>query len=112
GHSLWRNKQFKSWMRLGNGWREWSASARSCARKTADLRTTFRDCRYSPLQPTVVGETNSLNDGFGEKSGNPIDLSSTDSATSVHVAQVTGSNAVWDLHRRLRRCPLSSQPAT
>src|SRR5262249_16006978 len=88
---------------------EWSASARSCARKTADLRTTFRDGRYGLLQPTAVAEANSLNDGFGEKSGNPIDLSSNDSATSVHVAQVTGSDAVWDLHRRLRRCPLSSQ---
>src|SRR5262247_1714632 len=32
---------------------------------------------------------NSLNDGFGEKSTNPIYLSSDDSATSVHVAQVT-----------------------
>ena len=36
---------------------------------------------------------NSLNDGLGEKNANPIDLSSDDSATSVHVAQVTGSDA-------------------
>src|SRR5262249_10882073 len=71
-------------MRLGNGWREWSASARSCARKTAALRTTFRDGRYGPVQPTVVAEANSLNDGLGEKT--PIDLSSDNSATTVHVA--------------------------
>jgi uncharacterized protein YigA (DUF484 family) len=41
--ALHGKKQFKSWMQLANGWREWSASARSCARKTGDLRTTFRD---------------------------------------------------------------------
>src|SRR5215813_13219459 len=101
-------------MRLGNGWRGWSASARSCARKTADLRTTFRDGRYGPLQPTAMAEANSLNDGLGEKSVNPIDLSSDDSAASVHVAHdeeikptrkslpkrlvwVAGSDAVRDL---------------
>jgi hypothetical protein len=33
-----------------------------------------------------VAEANSLNDGLGEKSGNPIDLSSDDSAARVHVA--------------------------
>jgi hypothetical protein len=32
---------------------------------------TFRDCRYGPLQPTAVAEANSLNDGLGDKSGNP-----------------------------------------
>ena len=33
-----------------------------------------------------MAEANSLNDGLGEKSVNPIDLSSDDSAASVHVA--------------------------
>src|SRR5262245_2151805 len=100
-------------MRLGNGWREWSASARSCARKTTDLRTTFRDGRYGPLQPTAVAEMNSLNDRLGEKSGNTIDLSSDNSMARIHVAHdeeikatrshcpqkrliwVTGSDAVF-----------------
>ena len=64
------------------------------------MRTTFRDGRYDPLQPTAMAKANSLNDGFSEKSTNPIDLSSDDSATSVHVAEVTGSDAVRDLHGR------------
>src|SRR5262245_56302462 len=97
-------------MRLANGWREWSASARSCARKTAALRTTFRDGGYGPVQPTAVAEANSLNDGLA-KSANPIDLSSDNSAASVHVTHdeeikptrkslpkaiwVTGSDAVF-----------------
>jgi hypothetical protein len=33
-----------------------------------------------------VTEANSLNDGLGETSGNPIDLSSDGSAARVHVA--------------------------
>jgi hypothetical protein len=33
-----------------------------------------------------VAEASSLNDGLGEKSGDPIDLSSDDSAARVHVA--------------------------
>jgi hypothetical protein len=55
-------------------------------RKTADLRTTFRDGGYGPLQSIAVTEANSLNDGLGEKNGNLIDLSSDDSAARVHVA--------------------------
>jgi hypothetical protein len=73
-------------------------------RKTADLRTKFGDGKNGSLRvkkakgtsvpfdnklqmhQTAVSEANSLNDGLGEKSGNPIDLSSNDSAARVHVA--------------------------
>ena len=37
-------KQFKSWMRIRNGWREWSAFARSCARgKLSTMWHTIRN---------------------------------------------------------------------
>src|SRR5262245_16781266 len=108
-------------MRLGNGWREWSASVRSCARKTAALRTTFRDGRYGPLQPTAVAETN---DGLGERVATyrfefgqlvgqcPCGKRRKIRHCPKRLIWMTGSNAVWDLHRRLRRCPLSSQSST
>src|SRR5262249_39796871 len=88
-------------MRLENGWREWSASARSCARKTADLRTTFRDGRYGPLQPTAVAEADSLNDGLGGKRGNPTDLSSDDSAGRLPTSRVPSLSSAL----RFRRLP-------
>jgi hypothetical protein len=65
-------------------WEERIAESEENQRHVNTLRQQIEELK---TQQTAVSEANSLIDGLGEKSGNPIDLSSDDSAARIRVAK-------------------------
>ena len=64
-------------------WQERLAESEESQRHVSTLRQHLVELQ---AQQVAVSEANSLIDGLGDKSSNPIDLSSDDSAARVHVA--------------------------
>ena len=64
-------------------WQERPAESEESHRHVSTLRQHLVELQ---AQQAAVSEANSLIDGLGDKSGNPIDLSSDESAARVHVA--------------------------
>ena len=64
-------------------WQERIAESEENQRHVNALRQQIEELK---TQQTAVSEANSLIDGLGDNSGNPIDLSSDDSAARIHVA--------------------------
>jgi len=64
-------------------WQERTADSEESQRHVSTLRQHLVELQ---AQPVAVSEANSLIDGLGDKTGNPIDLSSDDSVARAHVA--------------------------
>jgi chromosome segregation ATPase len=64
-------------------WQEPLVESEESQRQVSSLRQQLVELQAKQV---AVSETNSLIDGLGDKSSNPIDLSSDDSAARVHVA--------------------------
>src|SRR5262249_60163762 len=64
-------------------WQEVTADSEESQRHVSTLRQHLVELQ---AQPVAVSEANSLIDGLGDKTGNPIDLSSDDSVARAYVA--------------------------